>query len=201
MPGLLQSLAFIATALGAAALLVFSQPGVAADADGASKSADPAYVLGFTMDRIDGEPQKLSEYEGKVLMIVNVASRCGMTPQYKALQELYEKHAERGLVVLGFPANNFMGQEPGTNEEIAEFCERNYGVTFPMFSKISVKGRDMHPLYQRLTSQPAPIGGNVSWNFQKYIVDRSGRVVAMFGPRTRPDDPKIVELIEKLLGS
>ncbi|TVQ63069.1 MAG: glutathione peroxidase [Phycisphaerales bacterium] len=156
-------------------------------------------VLDFTMNRIDGTPQDLAEFRGDVVLIVNTASRCGMTPQYRGLEDLYREKKDEGFVVLGFPANNFMGQEPGTDEDIAAFCERNYGVTFPLFSKIIVKGDDMHPLYKRLTSQPAPVGGEIQWNFDKFLVDRQGRVVARFGPRTAPTDPAFVEAVEGLL--
>ncbi|HMO52966.1 MAG TPA: glutathione peroxidase [Tepidiformaceae bacterium] len=156
-------------------------------------------VLNFTMKRLDGSQEALDSYKGNVVMLVNVASRCGLTPQYKQLQALYEQYAPKGFTILGFPANDFMGQEPGTDEEIAEFCELNYGVTFPVFSKITVKGDEMHPLYQELTSMPEPIGGEVMWNFQKYLVDREGKVVQKFGPRTTPDAPEVVEAIESLL--
>jgi glutathione peroxidase len=132
-------------------------------------------------------------------MVVNVASRCGLTPQYKGLQALYDEYRDRGFEILGFPANNFMGQEPGTNEEIAEFCELNYGVSFPLFSKISVKGDDMDPLYEEITSQPEPIGGDILWNFQKYLVDREGNVVKKIGPQTTPEDPDVIGAIEALL--
>jgi glutathione peroxidase len=131
--------------------------------------------------------------------MVNVASKCGLTPQYKGLQALYEKYRGQGLEILGFPANNFMGQEPGTDDEIAAFCDTNYHVTFPLFSKISVKGDDMHPLYRALTSSPEPLGGDVQWNFQKYLVDRDGNAVAKFLPLTTPEDLAFVEAIEKLL--
>ncbi|HMO94617.1 MAG TPA: glutathione peroxidase, partial [Tepidiformaceae bacterium] len=114
-------------------------------------------------------------------------------------QALYEQYAPKGFTILGFPANDFMGQEPGTDEEIAEFCELNYGVTFPVFSKITVKGDEMHPLYQELTSMPEPVGGEGMWNFQKYLVDREGKVVQKFGPSTTPDAPEVVEAIESLL--
>lgn len=157
-------------------------------------------MLDYTMERLDGKPENLQDYKGNVLLMVNVASRCGLTPQYKGLQALYERYQGKGLEILGFPANNFMGQEPGTNEEIATFCEMNYGVTFPLFSKISVKGDDMHPLYNELTSMPDPIGGEVLWNFQKYLVNRNGEVVAKFGPRTEPEDAELVGKIEELLG-
>jgi len=152
------------------------------------------------MKRLDGTEEDLANYRGKVVMMVNVASRCGLTPQYKGLQALYDQYHGKGLEILGFPANNFMGQEPGTDEEIGQFCELNYGVTFPLFSKISVKGDDIHPLYAELTSQPAPVGGEVMWNFQKYVIDREGNIVAMFNPRITPEDPELVDKIEELLG-
>jgi len=156
-------------------------------------------MLDFTMTRLDGSEQSLSSYKGNVLMLVNVASQCGLTPQYQGLQDLYKRYEGRKFEILGFPANNFGQQEPGTEQEIAQFCERNYGVTFPMFSKISVKGSDIHPLYADLTSRPAPIGGDVQWNFQKYLVNREGEVVARFDPQTEPDDPALVKNIEELL--
>jgi glutathione peroxidase len=152
------------------------------------------------MKRLDGSEQSLEDYRGKVLMLVNVASYCGNTPQYRELQQLYTKYQPQGFEVLGFPANNFGAQEPGSDEQIAQFCDRNYSVTFPLFSKISVKGPDMHPLYAELTSQPAPIGGPVTWNFQKYLLDRNGQVAAKFTPETEPDDPALVAKLEALLG-
>ena len=157
-------------------------------------------VLEFTMKRLDGADEPLDRYRGDVIMLVNVASKCGLTPQYTALQAIFEQYRDRGFTVLGFPANDFMGQEPGTDAEIAAFCEANYNVTFPLFSKISVKGEEMHPLYRELTTMPDPIGGDVGWNFQKYLVDREGRVVAKFGPRTAPDAPEVTAAIESLLG-
>jgi glutathione peroxidase len=169
------------------------------ESDAAETSAQSADVLDRSMTTITGEERSLEDYRGNVILIVNTASKCGLTPQYKGLESLYESHKDKGFVILGFPANNFGKQEPGSDEEIAEFCEQNYGVSFPMFSKISVKGDDIHPLYKQLTTQPAPIGGKVQWNFQKYIVDREGNVVAMFGPRTKPDDLEMVALIETLL--
>jgi glutathione peroxidase len=165
-----------------------------------SAPAGGSSVLDVTMRRLDGREQKLSDYQGKVLLLVNVASRCGLTPQYEGLESLYDRYRERGFAVLGFPANDFAGQEPGSDAEIAEFCKLNYGVSFPMFSKISVKGAEQHPLYRSLTSLPAPIGGEVEWNFQKYLVDRSGKVVAKYSPRVAPDDPKLAAEIETLLG-
>lgn len=160
-----------------------------------------ASVYGFTLPSIDGEPTALASYKGKVVLLVNVASRCGFTPQYSALESLYEKYKERGFVILGFPANNFGGQEPGTNAEIKSFCSTKYNVTFPMFAKVSVKGADCTPLYQYLTQQANPsLTGDIKWNFTKFLVDRSGKVVARFESPVKPDSPEVVEAIEKLLG-
>lgn len=156
-------------------------------------------MLSRKMNRIDGNEEDLARYRGQVVMIVNVASKCGLTPQYDALEALYAKYEDRGFVVLGFPANDFMGQEPGSDAQIAEFCRSTYGVKFPMFSKITVKGDEMHPLYRELTSQPEPVGGPVKWNFQKYLVDRSGQPVAKFDPQTKPDAPEVIAKIEELL--
>ena len=155
-------------------------------------------VYDFTMKTIDGKEQPLSTYKGKTLLIVNVASKCGFTPQYKGLETLYEKYKDRGLVILGFPANDFGWQEPGTDTEIQKFCSTTYGVSFPMFSKISVKGAKIHPFYKYLTesSQPA---GDISWNFNKFLVDGSGRVVARWGSKTTPEDKELNEKIEESL--
>lgn len=154
-------------------------------------------VFDFTLPTITGQEQSLSDYQGQVILIVNVASRCGLTPQYADLQELYEKYQDRGLVILGFPANNFMGQEPGTNQEIASFCENRYGVTFPMFSKISVKGSDRHPLYAYLENAT---GEQPGWNFHKYLIDRDGEQVVSLSSRTRVNEPNVIDQIEALLG-
>ncbi len=150
---------------------------------------------------IDGRDTTLAEWAGHVLLIVNVASECGLTPQYEALQELQDEFAMRGFFVLGFPCNQFGGQEPGTEEEIAEFCSSNYGVGFPMFAKIDVNGEDAHPLYQRLTQVADADGeaGDVAWNFEKFVVDDSGEIVGRFRPRTEPDDDAIIDLIEEHL--
>ena len=157
-------------------------------------------VYSFTLPSIDGEPTALSSYEGKIIFLVNVASRCGFTPQYSALESLYEKYKDQGFVILGFPANNFGGQEPGTNAEIKSFCTLKYNVTFPMFSKVSVKGPDCTPLYQYLTQQANPsLTGDIKWNFTKFLVNRSGKVVARFESPVKPDSPEVVEAIEKLL--
>jgi glutathione peroxidase len=157
-------------------------------------------VLKFDMTAIDGKKADLSQYAGKVILFVNVASRCGYTPQYKGLQELYTKYKDRGLVVIGVPANNFGGQEPGTNEEIAQFCSTNYGVTFPMLAKVSVKGNDITPLYKYLTENAQP-PGDVKWNFEKFLIGRDGKILARFPSAVRPEDPKFIEQIEKALDS
>lgn len=158
-----------------------------------------AYVLDHTVSRITGEEEHLSAYEGRVVMIVNVASKCGLTGQYEPLEALYEARRDEGLVILGFPANNFKDQEPGSNEEIAEFCRATYGVSFPMFAKIDVVGENTHPLYKELASQPEPIGGEPEWNFTKFLVNRRGEVVYRFDPRTTPDDPAVLAAINELL--
>src|SRR5271154_6312149 len=158
-------------------------------------------VLDFTLNSIDGKAAPLSEYHGKVVLIVNVASRCGYTPQYTGLEKIYEKYKDRGFVILGFPANNFGGQEPGTNEEIKTFCSSKYQVTFPMYSKVSVKGADATPLYQFLTdkkSNPAT-GGEIEWNFTKFLVDRNGKVIARFEPAITPESADVTGAIEKAL--
>jgi len=169
-----------------------------------SPQAKPAAsIYDFEMDDIDGNPVKLADYRGRVLLIVNVASECGYTPQYAGLQAIYEKYRDRGFTVLGFPANNFGNQEPGTNEQIKQFCTTNYKVTFPMFSKISVKGDDKHPLYQYLTGseQGRQFGGEVKWNFNKFLIDRGGDIVGVYGSRTEPQSPELIGRIENALGS
>lgn len=168
---------------------------------------DGRAVLGFTLPSIKGEPVDLASFSGRVVLMVNVASRCGLTPQYAGLQGLFERYEERGLVVLGFPANDFGAQEPGTEEEIRAFCTENFGVTFPMFAKVRVVGEDRHPLFAKLAAATAPAegagdgegDGAPTWNFTKYLVDRSGRVVRRFDPRTAPDDRELVAEIERLL--
>ena len=150
----------------------------------------------FSLPSIDGSPAPLSAYKGKVALIVNVASQCGYTPQYAGLEKLYEKYKDKGFVVLGFPANNFGAQEPGTNEEIKTFCTRNYNVTFPMYSKISVKGSDKAPLYKFLTDSA---GGEVKWNFTKFLVDGNGQVISRFESAVEPDSPELAGAVEKAL--
>ena len=157
-------------------------------------------LYSFTLNSIDGKPAPLSDYKGKVVLLVNVASQCGYTPQYSALEAIYEKYKDRGFVILGFPANNFGAQEPGTNEEIKTFCTRKYNVTFPMYSKISVKGPDQAPLYSYLTKETGDgIAGEIKWNFTKFLVDRDGKVVQRFEPAVTPDSKDVTGAIEKQL--
>ena len=158
-------------------------------------------ALDFTVNDIDGKPVELKAYAGKVVMMVNVASKCGFTPQYTELEQLYRQYKDRGFVILGFPANNFLGQEPGTDAEIKQFCSLKYDVTFPLFAKISVKGKDMAPLYQFLTAQESKPekAGNISWNFNKFLLDRKGNVAFRFGSRAKPASADVAAAIEKLL--
>jgi glutathione peroxidase len=153
------------------------------------------------VETIDGKSIKLDAYRGKTMLIVNTASRCGFTGQYDGLQQLYEMHKDDGLVVLGFPSNDFLRQEPGSNEEIASFCRVNYGVTFPMFAKVSVKGKEQHPLFIYLTSDTSnpEFGGRITWNFNKFLISREGKVINRFGSRTRPDDNDLVAAIRNAL--
>ena len=155
----------------------------------------PAAALNFTMNSLDGKPVNLAKYQGNVVLIVNVASQCGYTPQYEGLEKLYADYRERGLVVLGFPSNDFL-QESGTNKDIAEFCENTFGVKFPMFSKSAVRGADANVLFRELAQQTgrAPL-----WNFHKYLIARDGKIVAQYSSLTKPDDPKFVRAIEQEL--
>jgi glutathione peroxidase len=157
-------------------------------------------VLSFTMETIDGAKKALADYKGEVLLIVNTASRCGYTKQYKTLEQLHEKYKGKGLRILAFPANNFGAQEPGTNAEIKEFCETTFGVSFDMFAKISVKGDDMHPLYRYLTTQ-AGFDGDIKWNFNKFVVDPTGKVVARFDSNVDPMSATMTDLVEKLVAT
>jgi glutathione peroxidase len=161
-------------------------------------TAPPSSVLDFTMKNIDGKETPLSMYRGKVLLIVNVASECGFTPQYEGLEALYRRYKDRGFVILGFPANNFGAQEPGTDAEIKAFCSTKYDVTFDLFSKISVAGADQHPLYKFITSDPH-VAGDVRWNFQKYLVDRKGVLVAKFLSRIEPLSDTLTTALETAL--
>ncbi|PYT04596.1 MAG: glutathione peroxidase [Acidobacteria bacterium] len=158
-------------------------------------------IYDFSLKDIDHKEVNLSQYRGKVVLVVNVASRCGYTPQYEGLQKVYMKYRDRGFVILGFPANNFMAQEPGTDEEIKTFCSAKYNVTFPIFSKISVKGDDIHPLYKYLTSKETDpeFGGDIKWNFSKFLVDKTGKIIARFEPKVTPESDPVIQAIEKAL--
>jgi len=155
-----------------------------------------ASIHDFTMKTIDGKEMPLSSLKGKTVLVVNVASKCGFTPQYTALEAVYEKYKSKGFVIVGFPANNFGLQEPGTDEEIQTFCRSKYMVTFPMFSKISVKGDDKAPLYQYLTGTG---GGEIKWNFTKFLVDKDGKVITRFESAVTPDSPQVISAIESAL--
>ena len=160
-------------------------------------------IYDFMMSDIDNNPVTFEKFRNKVLLIVNVASKCGFTPQYKGLQELYQEFKDDGFSILGFPANNFLSQEPGTNGEIKQFCSIKYNVSFPVFSKISVKGNDISPLYTFLTEKDTNPGfsGSIKWNFTKFLVDRTGNIVDRFSPMTRPDSKKVKKRIGQLLAS
>ncbi len=185
----LQSLLTVRAYLLSGALLIMA---------GSLFAASSIYT--FTLNSIDGTSAPLANYKGKVVLVVNVASQCGYTPQYSALEATYEKYKDQGFVILGFPANNFGAQEPGTNEEIKTFCTRKYSVTFPMYSKISVKGADQAPLYAYLTKDTGPgIAGEIKWNFTKFLVDRNGNVIQRFEPAVTPDSKEVIAAIEKQL--
>ena len=158
-------------------------------------------IFDTPVQRLTGEDATLGEHAGKALLIVNVASKCGLTPQYAGLEELHERLTDRGFSVLGFPCNQFGGQEPGTSEEIAEFCSATYGVTFPMYEKVDVNGADRHPIYQQLTLVPDAKGeaGDILWNFEKFLVAPSGEIVARFRPQTTPEDPDLLAAIDEVL--
>lgn len=164
-----------------------------------SATSERQSVHQFKVEDIEGKTFDFATLKGKKVMIVNTASKCGLTPQYEKLEALYDKYKSKNFIIIGFPANNFMGQEPGTNDEIATFCQKNYGVSFPMMAKISVKGKDMHPVYKFLTEK-AKNGledNEVQWNFQKYLLDEEGHLVKVISPRIQPDDASITEWIEK----
>jgi glutathione peroxidase len=158
-------------------------------------------IYQFTMKSLTGQDVPLSTYKGKVVLIVNTASKCGLTPQYKDIEALYEKYKDRGLVVLGFPANDFLRQEPGSDSEIGEFCQKNYGVSFPMFSKIEVTGSTKHPLYKYLTEKKenGVVDAAVTWNFQKFLIDKNGHIVTYFKPKTEVKEPTVIKAIEEIL--
>ncbi|MFW6157545.1 MAG: glutathione peroxidase [Balneolaceae bacterium] len=163
---------------------------------------DTVSIYDFEVNDIDGNAVSMSDFKGKTILIVNTASECGFTPQYEGLQSLYEQHKDDGLVVLGFPANNFGGQEPGTEEEIKEFCSVNYDVTFPMFSKVSVKGEDIHPFFDFLTTQKNPdFTGEIKWNFEKFLIDKNGILVRRFRSDVKPESDEILNAIQSSLNS
>jgi glutathione peroxidase len=164
------------------------------------KHMNTAGIYAFTMKTIDGKEKNLSDYNGKVVLIVNVASFCGYTKQYAALEALYKKYKGQGFAILGFPANNFGAQEPGTDEEIKDFCSRKYDVTFDLFSKISVKGADRHPLYTYLTEDTG-VTGDIEWNFTKFLVDKHGTVAARYKSKIAPDDAELLRTVEGLLSA
>ena len=163
------------------------------------KQMNDQTIYQFEVEDITGKAFPLSNLQGKKVMIVNTASKCGLTPQYKELEALYQQYKDKDFVIIGFPANNFLKQEPGTNEEIATFCQVNYGVSFPMMSKISVKGKDMHPLYQFLTqkSKNGFMDSKVSWNFQKYLIGKDGHLEKVIDPKTLPNDPEVTQWISE----
>jgi glutathione peroxidase len=162
-------------------------------------AADSIYDI--SLKDIDGKSTSLKAYQGKVLLVVNVASKCGYTPQYEGLQALQEKYKGRGLTVLGFPCNQFGGQEPGTNEEIKEFCSSKYQVTFPLFDKIEVNGPNRHPLYMRLAGEGSPFPGDIKWNFNKFLIACDGRILKRFDSKVKPDSAELVQAIEKALST
>ena len=158
-------------------------------------------IHGFTLKSITGQSLPLSAYRGKVVLLVNTASQCGYTPQYSSLEAVHQKYKDRGLVVLGIPANNFGGQEPGSNEEIQQFCTRRYSVTFPMFDKLEVKGAHQHPLYRELSGKDSPFPGDVKWNFGKFLVGRDRKILKRIEPGVKPESPDVVKSIESALAA
>ena len=153
----------------------------------------------ISLTDINGKPASLKDYDGKVLLVVNVASKCGLTPQYKALEAVHQKYKDKGFTVLGFPCNDFGSQEPGTLAEIKKFCSTEYNVTFPMFDKLHVKGPEQHPLYSALSGKESPFPGDVKWNFGKFLIGRDGRIVQRFEPKATPDSPEVAQAIETAL--
>ncbi len=192
------SILFLLLAMAAGLFSCKSQPQVQ---EKPVMMGEESKLYSFTMNDIDGRPVSLSQYKGKVLFIVNVASECRFTKQYADLQKLYKRYEKRGFVVLGFPANNFGAQEPGTDAQIKQFCTEKFGITFPLFSKTSVAGADINPLYAYLTdrNENPQFGGPITWNFTKFLVDRQGRVVGRFYPETPPFDKEIIKAIKEAL--
>src|SRR5688572_12253082 len=167
----------------------------------ASMTFAASSIYDIPLKDINGKDTSLKDYKGKVMLIVNVASFCGNTPQYAGLENLYQKYKDKGFVVLGFPCNQFGKQEPGSNEEIKEFCSKKYNVTFPMFDKIDVKGADQHALYKELSGKDSPFPGDVGWNFGKFLVGRDGKILKRIDPRTKPESPEVVKAIEDALAA
>jgi glutathione peroxidase len=165
----------------------------------ASASASAADLATIPFKTISGKETSLADYKGKVVLVVNTASKCGLTPQYKALEEIYDKYRRKDFVVLGFPCNDFGNQEPGTDKEIKEFCKTSYDVSFPLMEKVHVKGPEQHPLYTALTGKEGAFPGDVSWNFGKFLIGKDGKPIARFEPKTTPDSPEVVGAIEKAL--
>lgn len=200
-PGIL-AWAAIASGFSAGAVVAGSSDPATADPASASAPAAGGSLYDFTVKDIDGKDVALSKYKGDVLLIVNTASQCGLTPQYSGLESMFKKYKDQGFRVLAFPSNNFNGQEPGTNEEIKQFCASKYQVSFDLFAKISVAGDDQAPLYKFLTNhQNKDVAGKVEWNFQKYLVGRDGTVIAKFNPRTKPDDSALGQQVEQALAA
>ena len=188
--------------LVALALFTFAFTALADESKSPATQPSSAPLSGVVKD-IDGKDFDLAQLRGKAVMVVNVASKCGQTPQYAGLQKLYDTYKDRGFVVIGFPANNFKEQEPGTDAQIKAFCSTKYNVTFPVMSKISVKGDDQHPVYKRLTD-PATAGehaGEIGWNFTKFLIGKDGRIAARFNTKIKPEDPQVAEAIEKALAA
>ncbi len=168
---------------------------------GISFGAVAASIYDIPLKDIDGKGTSLKAYQGKVMLVVNVASKCGLTPQYKGLEATYEKYKDKGLVVLGFPCNQFKGQEPGSNAEIVKFCTDKYNVTFPLFDKLEVNGPGRHPLYKALAGEGSPFPGDIKWNFGKFLVGRDGKILKRFEPKTTPDSPEVIAAIQAALAA
>jgi glutathione peroxidase len=162
-------------------------------------TASAADLAAIPFETIDGKEKTLADYKGKVVLVVNTASKCGLTPQYEALEAIYDKYRSKDFVVLGFPCNDFNGQEPGTEKEIEKFCKDNYDVSFPLMEKVHVKGAEQHPIYAALTGKDGAFPGDVKWNFGKFLVGKDGKPLARFEPQTKPDSPEVTEAIEKAL--
>ena len=188
---------YLAVIVVLATAIIFARATRIARAEEAAKPASSASPLDYTVKDIDGNDYNLAQLKGKTVLLINVASKCGNTPQYAGLEKLYQAKKDAGLVIVGFPANNFKSQEPGSDAEIKQFCTSKYNVTFPMMSKISVKGDDIHPLYKQLTDAKGP----VTWNFDKFLIGRDGQLIEHFNAKTKPDDAKLTDAIEKALAA